>query len=259
MSSRELRVRIEASVQGFMAGIAKAQAGISQFDDALQRNAAQRQAIDDLGSSFGKMGLIAAGGVVLATKAAMDWESAWAGVTKTVDGSASQLATLEQQLRDMATSMPATHQEIAAVAQAAGALGVETGSVSEFTRQMIMLSEATDDLDAQTAATSIAQFMNVLQTAPDEVDNVANANGLGQLSVLTPVGTTMFAATDAVMIIQPSANSSMGARRRRRRGREGRRRGRLGPVAALRFPRIRSRPHRTWRRHRHCRAGGRAP
>ena len=99
MSSRELRVRIEASVQGFMAGIAKAQAGISQFDDALQRNAAQRQAIDDLGSSFGKMGLIAAGGVVLATKAAMDWESAWAGVTKTVDGSASQLATLEQQLR----------------------------------------------------------------------------------------------------------------------------------------------------------------
>lgn len=57
----------------------------------------------------------------LAVKAAVSWESAWAGVTKTVDGSVSEMATLEGSLRSMARSLPASHQEIASVAEAAGA------------------------------------------------------------------------------------------------------------------------------------------
>lgn len=65
--------------------------------------------------------ILASGGAIF--KVAMDWESAWTGVTKTVDGTEQQLASLKQGIRDMAQDIPATTTEIAEVAEAAGQLG----------------------------------------------------------------------------------------------------------------------------------------
>ena len=73
--------------------------------------------------------LASVGALGLAAKAAMDWESSWAGVQKTVDGSPQQMAALEAGLRGLARELPATHTEIAAVAEAAGQLGIETPNV----------------------------------------------------------------------------------------------------------------------------------
>lgn len=112
-------------------------------------------------------------GLGLSAKAAVDWESAWAGVTKTVDGSASQMADLEQGLRDMAKELPATHGEIAAVAEAAGALGVQRSAIEGFTRTMIDLGETTD-LTADQAATSMAQIANIMGTAHSDFDRLGS-------------------------------------------------------------------------------------
>ncbi len=173
-TGRQLWVTIGANITGLTAGLAKAQANLRAFDQAVAQNARKRQAIDQLGSSFGKLGLAAAVGVGMSVKAAMDWETAWTGVTKTVNGSTAELAKLEDQLREMARTMPATHGEIAAVAEAAGQLGVATPAIADFTRIMIELGESTN-LTADEAATSIAQLMNVMQTAPADVDNLGAA------------------------------------------------------------------------------------
>ena len=179
MADRTVVFRLTADIASFRASMAQAGASVKKAADdmtaATKDGAKFRAGLTSVGDTAGKVGLVAAAGLGAAIKASMDWETAWAGVTKTVEGSESQLATLEGQLRDMAKTMPATHSEIAAVAQAAGALGVATPDVASFTRTMIMLGEATDDLSADQAATSIAQMTNVMQTAPEDVDNLASA------------------------------------------------------------------------------------
>jgi TP901 family phage tail tape measure protein len=105
-------------------------------------------------------GAIAAG-LAIATKAAVSWESAWTGVLKTVDATPEQLAQVEGGLRGLARTLPATHGEIAAVAEASGQLGVAAGQVTSFTKTMVDLGETTD-LTAEDAATSIAQMATVI-------------------------------------------------------------------------------------------------
>ena len=124
--------------------------------------------ISTLGRGFSIAGGLAAAGLGAVTKAAMDWETAWAGVEKTVDGTASEMDALESSLRSLATSMPATHREIAAVAEAAGQLGIAREDVASFTKTMVQLGETTN-LSADTAATSLAQFMNIMGTSAASV------------------------------------------------------------------------------------------
>jgi TP901 family phage tail tape measure protein len=106
-------------------------------------------------------------------KAAVDWESAWAGVTKTTDGTTSEMAALEDGLRDLAKELPATHGEIAAVAEAAGALGIQREAIEGFTKTMIDLGETTD-LTADQAATSFARIANVMGTSQSDFDRMGS-------------------------------------------------------------------------------------
>lgn len=138
----------------------------------LTRSAIEnRESWDRAGTTLTAFGAGAVTALGLSAKAAVDWESAWAGVAKTVDGTDEELAQVEEGLRELARTLPASHQEIAATAEAAGQLGVATGDIVGFTKTMIDLSETTN-LSADEAATSIAQLMNVMQTTPDAVDNL---------------------------------------------------------------------------------------
>ncbi len=175
MAERTVAVRLVARVDAYTAAMAKAAAATGAFSTSSSRSlvqvGTQMQHIGRRATTWLSLPIIAAGALVV--KAASDWESSWAGVTKTVDGTAQQMAELESGLRDMAKSLPATHEEIAAVAEAAGALGIAAPDIEQFTRVMIDLGETTN-LSADEAATSIAQLMNVMQTAPGDVDNLAS-------------------------------------------------------------------------------------
>jgi len=116
--------------------------------------------------------LIATGGA--AVNAAIQWESAFAGVEKTVDGTAEQIAALEQGIRDMAKTLPTSREEIAGVAEAAGQLGVQTDNVLAFTRVMVDLGESTN-LSATEAATAMARFANITQMSQDDFDKLGSA------------------------------------------------------------------------------------
>ena len=146
-------------------------------------------------------GAATVGALGLATKAAMDWESAWAGVQKTVDGTAPQMEALEAGLRGMARELPASHAEIAAVAEAAGQLGIATPNVLGFTRTMIDMGEASN-LSAEEAATSLARFMNVMGTSQNEVGRLGAAIvGLGN----------NFATTESEIVAMAQRLSGAGA------------------------------------------------
>lgn len=107
-------------------------------------------------------------------KASVDFESAWAGVVKTVDASEEELQELRTAIREMAKEIPASAEEIAAVAEAAGQLGIETESIEEFTRTMIDLGEATN-LTSEQAATEFARFANIVGMSQEDFDRLGSS------------------------------------------------------------------------------------
>lgn len=116
--------------------------------------------------------IVAAGTAMVNTS--INFESAFAGVRKTVDATEEQFEALRTGIRDMALELPATREEIAGVAEAAGQLGIETDSILGFTRVMIDLGESTD-LSANDAATALAQLANITGMSQDDFDKLGSS------------------------------------------------------------------------------------
>lgn len=193
-SKQDLLIRLDTQFNGggFKSAEASAKAMVREMDrvEAAERNmanlqmaayregerrrAAQLAGMQELGTAAGLLGVAIAAGLGIAGKAAMDWESDWAGVTKTVNGSDKELAQLEGQLRQLARTLPASHREIAAVAEAAGQLGVKRQDVARFTKTMIDLGVSTN-LSADEAATGLAQLGNVMGVLPSEAGRAGAA------------------------------------------------------------------------------------
>lgn len=108
-----------------------------------------------------------------AAKAAISYEDAFAGVRKTVDGTETELNQLSDAIRDMAKEMPTSATEIAAVAEAAGQLGIETPNVAEFTKVMVMLGDTTN-MSATEAATQLARLANITGMSASEYSNLGS-------------------------------------------------------------------------------------
>ena len=171
MSTRSVIVRLEAEVASFIAGMGKAG---DATDSVARKVVNSRKAISDNSASMDKAGKVMLGfgaltvaGLGASAKAAMDWETAWAGVTKTVNGTPAQMDALEVSLRGLAKTLPLTHTEIAGVAEAAGQLGVAREDIAGFTKTMVDLGVSTN-LTADEAATQIAQISNVMGTMSRE-------------------------------------------------------------------------------------------
>ena len=66
-------------------------------------------------------------------QASMDFESAMTGVAKTTDLTDEELADMSDAIKAMSTEIPATTTDIAAVAEAAGQLGIQKDALLDFT------------------------------------------------------------------------------------------------------------------------------
>ncbi|MGH1655236.1 phage tail tape measure protein [Enterococcus faecalis] len=140
------------------------------------------QSIEKVGDSMTKgITLPIAGAVGAVTTAAVKWESAFTGVKKTndemVDSNGKVIYSyddLEKGLRDLAKELPASHTEIANVAEAAGQLGIQTDKVVGFTKTMIDMGESTN-MSADSAATSLARFANITGMSQDKFSNLGSA------------------------------------------------------------------------------------
>ena len=189
MNERSVVVRLRAEVADYRRRMDEAARATRQVGDASKRTQEQattgmgrlvqsatqnRQAWETAGRGILLFSTLTVAALGASAMAAVQWETDWAGVLKTVDGTTSELEVLEGGLRDMARELPATHSAIAGVAEAAGQLGVRTKDIVGFTRVMVDLGETTN-LTADEAATSIAQLMNVMRTAPGDVDRLGAA------------------------------------------------------------------------------------
>lgn len=139
------------------------------------------KAMEDMGGKLTKgLTLPIAAGAFAVTKAAISWESAFAGVLKTNDEVIDKngkvvysYKDLENGLRDLANELPVSHSEIAATAEAAGQLGIQTDNVVSFTKTMIDMGESTT-MSAETAATSMARFANITQMSQNDFDRLGS-------------------------------------------------------------------------------------
>lgn len=136
----------------------------------------------NVGSMIAKGCKIAAAAIsaISFTKVAKDivdvgisFESAFAGVKKTVNATDEQLATLRDGIRQMAKEMPTSADEIAAVAEAAGQLGIQTDNILSFTETMVMLGDSTN-LSADEAATSLARLANITGMSQTDFDKLGS-------------------------------------------------------------------------------------
>ncbi|WP_010278794.1 phage tail tape measure protein [Paenibacillus senegalensis] len=113
--------------------------------------------------------LLALGG--LATKASVDFESAFAGVRKTVDATEEEFAVFRQGMRDMAKEIPAAATEIARVGEAAGQLGIQNDAILGFTRTMIDMGVATN-MSSDDAAMALARLATITQMNQKDFDRL---------------------------------------------------------------------------------------
>lgn len=154
-----LVVALQGNIRGFTRSLDLAESRLASFGKG------GGGALTGLGISA-----IAAAGVVAAMsfKMAVDFESAMAGVRKTVEATDEQFEVLTESIREMSRTLPFATTEIAGVAEAAGQLGVAVEDIEEFTSVMLDLGVSTN-LTAQQAAISLARFMNVMDEPIERV------------------------------------------------------------------------------------------
>lgn len=179
--------KLSLDARGFTSGIQQAGDG---FDDLRKQIESAKSRLDTISSSankssislggtaksLGKIGAVMSATITaplaaLATTsvaAARSFETAFTGVKKTVDASEAEFAMLKEGILSMSQQMPATANEIAKVAEAAGQLGVKKEGILEFTKTMINLGETTS-LQSDQAAVALAKISNVMGTAQHDV------------------------------------------------------------------------------------------
>lgn len=104
--------------------------------------------------------------------AEIQFEKTFATVRKTVRGTEEDYARLEAASKKMSTQLAAGTDEINTVMSTAGQLGIATENIEAFTKTMIDLGNSTTDLDANTAATEIAKFINIMGTSQKDIDRL---------------------------------------------------------------------------------------
>jgi TP901 family phage tail tape measure protein len=130
------------------------------------------------------------GGLMASAREAIKFESSFAGVEKTVDATDKQLATLRGNIRALAQEIPVGVNELNAIAEAAGQLGIETDSISEFTKTMAMMG-ATTNMSSDEAATAMARLANITNMPQAQFDKLG--------STVVHLGNT-FAATESQIV-----------------------------------------------------------
>lgn len=167
-ASKELITKIILKAQAD-SSISKAFSALSKNSDSCINKLSKIG--DTAVRAFKGVAVAAAAGAVACGKAAIDFESAFAGVQKTVDETdTTSYEDLSAGIRQLAKETPAAVTSIADVAAAAGQLGIKADDILNFSKVMIDLGESTN-LTSEEAATSIAKLFNVTGTSMDKVSN----------------------------------------------------------------------------------------
>ena len=144
---------------------------LEEWGDKVQKSGDK---IEKAGSKLSAFSAATVAALVGASKSAIDFETAFTGVEKTVDATPEQLENIKQGIRDMAKEIPASTTEIAGVAEAAGQLGIKTENILSFSKAMIDLGNSTN-LTADEAASQLAKFANIMNMSQSDFDKLGSS------------------------------------------------------------------------------------
>jgi TP901 family phage tail tape measure protein len=169
----DLHASIGADLSGFNRGLDQAESRLDSFGKGITQGIGI-----SIGMSFMEIGRQAGQAAQYVVGMAMDYESAFAGVRKTVDATEEEFAQLSAGLRELATSADSpvsslqnAQVELANIAAIAGQLGVEKENLLAFTETIGMLGMSTNLMGEQ-AAMALAQFANITQMDMSNVDRL---------------------------------------------------------------------------------------
>ena len=159
-------------------GLAKMRADLLSAGDAALKLG---KSLESIGSGMSRLGgtmmrsvtLPIVAGMTAGVKAAIDYESAFAGVKKTVDATEAEYAQMSAAIVDMSNKMPFAATSIAEVAEAAGQLGIQKNSIISFSETMLKLGTATD-LAGTEGATTLARFAAITRMSQKDFDRLGS-------------------------------------------------------------------------------------
>ena len=186
-AARNLKTQIDLDTQSLQQLKEEARSVSSvlgtQFQAAGQKIQEVGNKIKSIGDSISGLGqkmttsitMPIVGAFGASVKAAVDWETAFTGVMKTVDASAEDYEKLAKSIKKMATETASSKEDIAGVMEIAGQLGVEgVDNLTAFTKTMVELGDTTN-MSAEEAATALARFMNITGESQGDVEKIGSA------------------------------------------------------------------------------------
>lgn len=147
----------------------------NNMNDAGNRLKSFGQGMSNFGQAYSTRvtaPIVASGAAMF--KAASDYETAFAGVRKTVDATEKEFSDLSTGIRNMAKEIPVAATEIAGISEMAGQLGIKTENIMGFTRVMADLSVATN-MTSEQASTDLARLANITQMPQKEFDRLGSS------------------------------------------------------------------------------------
>jgi TP901 family phage tail tape measure protein len=159
-----LYIRIAASATEFEKSLKAAEAQFNKTGAKLQAAGANiTKAVT--------LPILAVGGA--AAKAAIDFESSFAGIRKTVDATAPEFAALAKGIREMAKTKPIDVNELNKIGELGGQLGIAKDGMMGFISTVADLG-VTTNMSTEQAAEGIARLSNIMQTPAEQFSNIGS-------------------------------------------------------------------------------------
>lgn len=172
IASLELKDKFSAGVTSATKSLGKLETRVGRLGSIAASGAQAAGRNIERGVAVGAVA--AAGALTWAVKSAIDWESAIAGVNKTIEATPAELKAIEQGLIDLSNRMPVAAADLAMIAENAGALGIAKQDILSFTETVALIGSTTN-VSVDEAATALGQLGNVLKLTGDDYDNFAAA------------------------------------------------------------------------------------
>lgn len=171
---RVISVKLEAVTTGFANSVREARNSVTAFGQEIEKaSRTNAEGFNTLGLAATAAGVAIGGALGLSARSAVQFESSFAGVRKTVDGTDRELEALAKGFREMAKEVPLSVNELNRIGEAAGQLGIQTDNILGFTRVMADLGVSTN-LSADQAAVSLAQLANITQMPQENFDRLGS-------------------------------------------------------------------------------------
>lgn len=195
----DLTAKITLDISNYLRGLDQARGEANGFSSALGGGLATAAKVGVAAVGAASSAAVAFG--QSAIDSAIQYESAFTGVRKTVDATQEEFEELSAWIKDASTKMASSQEVIAGTMEIAGQLGVDgVEGLEKFTETMIMLGDTTN-LSAEEAASALARFGNIAGLNATDMDRVG--------SVIVALGNN-FATTEADIVQMSTRLASAG-------------------------------------------------